>query len=355
MPSKRPTIKDVAKRAGVSFKTVSRVVNGQGGVRDEVRARVREVIAELGYVVNYSARSLASGRSHAIGVVIPRITDPHSFEVVHHIGEISERHKVGVVILTRPTLSDELSMSNFMGHGIVGSLLLFSPRSIAPYLPVIRALNIPTVVVETPIIDERGPVAQSPIPYVVCDNRQGAYAGVRYLLDLGHRRIGFISGGEIAQSRLRLWGYGDALASYSLPLREEYVRPGRWAWESGHEQALALVKLSQPPTAIFCANDAMALGAMRALTERGWHVPEDMSILGFDDIQSAAQSAPPLSTVKQPAFEMVELAVEFLLRAMDGGDLSTANQILPTTLVLRGSCAVPAVSDPGTGNYDFIR
>ncbi len=341
MRAKQATIKDVAKRAGVSFKTVSRVVNGQSGVREEVQTRVREAIAELGYVVNYSARSLASGRSHTIGVVVPRITDPYTFEVVYHVGEISERYKVGVIILSRATIPGEPSMSNFMVHGIVGALLLVAPGSIAPYLPAIKALSIPTVVTETPFIDEAGQIIETPVPCIVSDNRQGAFAAVRHLLDLGHRRIGCITGGNIAQSRLRLLGYGDALAAYGIPWREDYVRPGTWTWESGREVAATLMKLDPPPTAIFCANDAMALGAMHVLTEQGRRVPDDVSILGFDDIRAAAQSTPPLSTVRQSAFEMVERGMEFLVQAMAGEAGPIGNKVLPTSLVLRGSCMAP--------------
>jgi LacI family transcriptional regulator len=341
MRSGRPTIKDVAKQAGVSFKTVSRVINGQSGVRDEVRARVREAVAELGYVVNYSARSLASGHSRALGVVIPRITDPYTFEMIHHVGEVSERLKLGVVILTRPTLSDELSMSNFVGHGMVGALLLVSPKAVEAYLPTITALRIPTVVIETPFVDPSGALLDAPLPYVVSDNRRGAAEGVAYLVALGHRRIAFITGRSVSQNLLRLLGYQDAIAAHGLPLVPDYVRPGRWTWESGYDEALALWRLPEPPTAIFCANDSMALGAMHALTAHGVRVPEDVSILGFDDISAGMQSTPPLSTVKQPAFEMVQTAFDILIRAMDNKPLAATHQILPTTLVVRGSCAPP--------------
>jgi LacI family transcriptional regulator len=150
----RPTIKDVARHAGVSFKTVSRVINEQKGVRDEVRARVRASIVELGYVVNYSARSLATGGSHTLGVVIPRITDPYTFQMIHHVGAVSEAAGLGVIILTRPTLTDKLSLSNFIGHGLVGALLLLAPRSIDAYLPIIRTLGIPAAVIETQFLDE---------------------------------------------------------------------------------------------------------------------------------------------------------------------------------------------------------
>jgi LacI family transcriptional regulator len=339
--SNTPTIKDVAKRAGVSFKTVSRVINGQGGVRDEVRARVREAIAELGYVVNYSARALASGRSHAIGVVIPSLTDPHSFHLIHHVGEVSERHKVGVVVLTRPTLSDELTLSSFIGHGLVGALMVVAPRSVEAYLPIIKALSIPMVVVESLWTDEAGQVLETPVPCVASDGRQGAQTATRHLLELGHRQIGLTSGSDSGQSHLRYLGYCDTLTSYDVPLRADYVRAGRWTWESGHAEASALLELAEPPTALFCANDNMALGAIRATTDRGLRVPEDVSVMGFDDIWAAPHSIPALTTIRQPAAEMVQIAVDLLVRGMRGEPIPATNHILPTTLVLRDSCAPP--------------
>jgi|YNPNPStandDraft_1061719.scaffolds.fasta_scaffold02148_9 LacI family transcriptional regulator len=346
MSSRRPTIKDVAARAGVSFKTVSRVINGQPGVREEVRRRVLAAIAELGYVVNQSARALALGQSRTIGVIIPRLTDPHSFDVVHHVGLASERRKAGVIILTRPTLPDALSMSQFIGHGLVGALLLVAPRPLESYLPLLRALRIPTVICETPLLAEDGSGPQV-APCVVADNRGGAYAGTSYLLSLGHRQIAFIQGAESNQNHLRFLGYRDALADHGLPLVEAWVRQGRWTWESGYAEALALLALPQPPTAIFCANDAMALGAMRAIMERGWRVPEDISVLGFDDIPAAAQSTPPLTTVRQPTPEIVEKALDLLIRGLDGASLAPTNYVFPTSLVVRGSCA--AVNDRNWG------
>jgi len=342
MRTHRPTIKDVARQAGVSFKTVSRVINDQDGVRDEVRLRVREAIAELGYVVNYSARTLASGTNRTIGVVIPRITDPRVFDLLHHIGEVSEQNRVGVIILTRPTLSDQITVSNFVGHGLVGALLLISPRSIEPYLPVVHALQIPTMVCESVFADQDGRILDCGLPCIASDNRQGAHEGASYLLQLGHRRIAYISGSDISQNHLRFLGYCDALARYGIPVVDQYVRPGDWSWESGHRQALHLMDLPQPPTAILCASDNMALGAMRALAERGLRVPADVSILGFDDIPAASYSDPPLSTIKQPAHAMVQRAIEALIRRMEGQQDLGGNTIMPTTLVERQSCASPS-------------
>ncbi len=341
MSSDKPTIKDVAKRAGVSFKTVSRVLNDQIGVRDELRARVRAAVDELGYIVNYSAKSLASRRSQTIGVVVGRLTDPHTLEIVHYVGEMSERDKRGIVIFTRPSFANGLDMSNFIGNGVVGSLLLVSPRSIEPYLPMIRVLRLPAVVVEAPFLDEAQNLLDGPVSCVVSENRRGAYIGVNYLIELGHRRIAFLGGSDMPQNRLRLAGYRDALAANGIPFDPAYVRSGRWTWESGYERALDLLRLEEPPTAVFCASDNIALGVMHALAERGVHVPEDMSLLGFDDIPAAAQSVPTLSTVKQPTAEMVQKAMDLLVRAMQGETLKTANHVLPTTLIERDSCAPP--------------
>lgn len=334
----RPTIKDVARLAGVSFKTVSRVINGQDGVREEVRARVRAAIAELGYVVNYSARSLASGQPRTIGVVIPRITDPHLFNLVYQIGEVCEQRGLSVIILAGPTMTDELSMSNFIGHGIVGALLLISPLSVDAYRPIAQALGIPALVMETLFVDDCDSAMQIAMPCVASDGRCGAYEGVEYLLRLGHRRIGYINGSYGGQGRLRLAGYRDALADHDLPYDEELVLPGDWTWDTGYALAPRFLDMERPPTAIFCANDLMALAAMRALRENGLQVPQDISILGFDDIPSAALSDPPLTTVRQMAPDMARMAIDLLSRAMDGEEISVENHLMPTVLIERASC-----------------
>lgn len=338
--AKKPTIKDVASHAGVSFKTVSRVINGQAGVSEENRQRVLQAVADLNYVVNHSARSLAAGVSRTLGVVIPRIHDPHVFDLVYYIGELAEQQGIQVLILTWPTLSENLHLM-YVGHGIVGALILVTPRSVEIILPLVKAMKIPAIVLEKPLIDDTGRDIPSAVPYVASQNREGAREGVRYLLELGHRRIAYIGGTESTQSRLRFLGYCDALVSQGLPVRAEYVCAGNWTWDSGYQRALSLWALPERPTAIFCANDNMALGALCALRGQGALVPEDVSLLGFDDIPAAMHSLPPLSTVRQPTRQMVQTAFDLLLRAMRGAEEGISSQLLPTELVLRGSCVPP--------------
>lgn len=327
--------------ADVSFKTVSRVINGQDGVRTETRERVLAAIADIGYVVNYSARSLAAGHNRTVGVVIPRITDPHTFHLAYHIGQLGEQCDCDVIILTSPSLADKDRVSSFIGHGIIGALLLIAPVSLEPYMPIIEALSLPAVMAETQFADEAGSPLSIPIPSVASDNRNGAREGVAHLIGLGHRRIGFIGGRDANQGRLRLMGYRDALRDGDISATPEYILPGSWTWDSGYAQAGRLLDLPQPPTAIFCANDNMALGAMRAIKERDLRVPEDISLLGFDDIPAAAMSDPPLSTVRQPAEEMMRLAFDLLVREMDDEHVPPRSYMLPTTLVVRSTCAPP--------------
>ncbi|MBN1401954.1 MAG: LacI family DNA-binding transcriptional regulator [Anaerolineae bacterium] len=345
---KRPTIKDVARVAGVSFKTVSRVINEQPGVSEPVRARVRAAIADLGYVVNYSARSLASGGSGTLGVVIPRITDPHTLDLISHIGSVCERCHLDVIIVTRPAVADELSMSSFVGHGLAGALLFVAPRRMGRYLPFVRALHIPTVVIESMRVDEHGRLLPVTVPCVSSDHRQGAAEGVRYLWELGHRRVAFVSGSPSSQSHLRELGYRDAMAACGMQVAPEYVRSGDWSWESGRAQMEALLALDAPPTAVFCASDNIALGAMRAVQRAGLRVPEDVSILGFDDITAAQHSDPPLTTIRQPSLQMVEMAVDLLRCGLEGEQVAARNHLLPTNLVPRESCAACGQeADPG--------
>lgn len=345
MAGKRPTIKDVAELAGVSFKTVSRVINDQPGVSEEMKERVQAAIDELGYVVNYSARSLASGQRHAIGVVIPRFTDPRVLDLVYHIGDLTETHKLPLIILNRPDLRDESGVQSFIGSGLLAALLLVAPRSLDRYLPLIQSLQIPTAVIESRVEPEPGQEVDVPIPCIVSDNRGGAERGVECLIELGHRRIAYISGTSSSQSRLRLAGYRQALRNHGLAFRKDYVLAGGWTWSSGYECACQAVQLSEPPTALFCANDNMALGSMCALKERGYVVPEDMSILGFDDIPAARWSQPALSTVRQQTKAMVAQAIDLLLRARDGERVESGVRALKTELIERASCAPPPSAD----------
>ncbi|NLG51060.1 MAG: LacI family transcriptional regulator [Chloroflexi bacterium] len=344
--TKRPTIKDVARRAGVSFKTVSRVVNGQPGVSDDTRQRVLDAIADLDYVVNYSARSLALGGSRTLGIVIPRVHDPHAFELVYHIGELAEAQGIQVIIFTWPTFSDNLHLL-YMGHGIIGAMALIAPCSVDAIEPMVQAIKIPTIVIEKPLVDDMGRDIIQSVPYVASQNREGARQGVQYLLELGHRRVAYIGGYPSTQSKLRFWGYRDALAALDIPFIEAYVRTGDWSWDSGYKAATHLWGLPSDeagpgrPTAIFCANDSMALGAMCALQALGARVPQDVSVLGFDDIPTAAYSMPRLTTVRQPTHGMAQTALDMLLAALRGELDAMHSQLLPTELVVRDSCGHP--------------
>ncbi len=341
MVGKRPTIKDVAELAGVSFKTVSRVINNQPGVSEEMKARVQEAIRELGYVVNYSARSLASGQRHAIGVVIPRFTDPRVLDLVYHIGDLTEKQKLPLIILNRPNVKDESGIQSFIGSGLLAALLLVAPRSIERYLPLIEALQIPTVVIESRVACEPEPDIGLPIPCIVSDNRGGARQGVEHLIALGHHRIAYVSGSNSSQNRLRLGGYRQALKEHDIRLRDEFILSGSWSWSSGYECASRAMELANPPTALFCANDNMALGSMCALKERGYSIPRDVSILGFDDIPAAQRSQPPLTTIRQQTKTMVGQAIDLLLRARDGETMESGIRVLSTKLIERDSCAPP--------------
>jgi LacI family transcriptional regulator len=338
----RPTIKDVARVAGVSFKTVSRVINSQPGVSDATRQRVEAAIDALGYVVNHSARLLALGHSRTLGVVIPRLTDPHVFHLVQHLGEETESRGLQVIILTRHVFRDGRGIIKFVGHGIVGGLIFVSPATTPEMIDALERLSVPTVIIETVCVDERDQLCVLPVSCVASDSRQGACEGVEHLLQLGHRRIGYIAGMASSQSRLRLLGGYDALERHGLGRESMVVAKGDWTWDSGFQQAMRLVEHDDPPTAIFCANDNMALGAIRGLAERGMRVPEEVSILGFDDIPAASQNRPALTTIKQPTREMIRRAVDMLEEAMDGQEQAAQNELLPTRLVCRESCMASA-------------
>jgi LacI family transcriptional regulator len=317
------------------------VINDKEGVSDAVRLRVKEAIAELGYVVNYSARMLASGGVRTLGVVVSAHTlDAHTTDLIQYIGGYCDRRKVTIIILPTASLSSGSSVAASMGHGMVGALLFVGPTSLRPYLPMITSLHLPTVVIETVFTNEAGQIIEPPCPCVSSDNRAGGKLAVAYLTGLGHQRIAFLDGSVSNQARLRYLGYRDALADADIPYEPELVLPGDWGWESGYAAGLKLLALDPVPTAVFSANDSMALGLMRACRDRGRRVPEDMSVIGFDDIPQARQHEPGLTTIRQPTQQMVERAVDALLGVMDRGEeLVPANLLLPVELVERGTCA----------------
>ena len=328
------TIRDVAKQAGVSIKTVSRVINDEAFVRDETRARVMQAINELGYVVNVSAQRLASGRSYAIGLIY----HDASWHYINHVlrSTLETGRKAGYNVILHSCdahrQDDCQDILNLVSQRSVDGLIFTPPSdNSANLLNQLQAADVPFV--------RLTPRDQAcPLPYVTTTDWQGAYDMTHYLLLQGHRRIGFIKGPpEQKAGHNRFDGFEAALAEEGIGTESVLVVQGDDHFESGRSCASALLSVEPRPTAIFANNDEMASGVLVAVHQMGIRVPEDLSVVGFDDIPLARQVWPPLTTVRQPIRKMAQLATELLIRILQGEGLDAHKYEIPTQLIIRES------------------
>jgi LacI family transcriptional regulator len=333
------TIFDVASDAGVSYATVSRVINNDPHVKPETRQRIVDTMDRMGYVVNRQARSLASGRSQMIGLLVPDLGTGYIGEIIRGIDTELEISQYDVMLYT--THRRETKEANYVAtlvQGMVDGLLLVLPRNPQLFLDFLRQRRFPHVLIDHQGIDEKGPA-------VGATNWQGAYTATEYLIKLGHRRIGFISGWmDLGCARDRLAGYQSALRTHHIPVEPDLVYEGDFHQPAGYEGASAFLKLPVPPTAIFASNDVMAMGAIEAVRVHGLRIPEDISILGFDDIPQVATLHPGLTTVRQPLEQMGRVAAQMLLDFLKDPQKKTQRLELPTELIVRDSCREPRQS-----------
>lgn len=333
----------VAERAGVSIATVSRVLNGGALVRPETRDRVLEVARQLEYIPNASARSLSSRRTETLGAVLPALHGEFFSELLRGLDLAARR--AGFHLLVSGSHSDRQEVEAVLRafRGRVDALVLMfpdlDPASLAPQLG-----GLPVVLVNCGL-DFAGHRGGHGVDRVAIDNYGGAAQVVRRLSSLGHRRIAFLAGPPFnfdAGERRR--GYLETLrlmAGDQPPL----IFEGDFTEESGYHAAEAMLKAAEPPTALFAANDAMAIGFLAALHEKGLEVPRDLSLVGFDDIPAARYVRPPLTTVKVPIAELGEKAVALALaRVMGSGSGGPAAATVSVDLVERASCAPPRSS-----------
>jgi LacI family transcriptional regulator len=330
--ARRVTITDVARTAGVSVATVSKVINGRYGVAAETSARVLAVVQSLGYESSLVARSLRSQRTDVIGILVAEF-EPFSAEILKGAGAALRQTRYEVLAYAGSRDSDlqgweRRSLSRLSGTLIDGAVLV-TPSVIDV------DVDIPLVAIDP----HTGPVE---LPTVQSDNFVGAALATRFLVELGHRRIGFLAGRpDLRSSVLRQEGYEQALADAGIPPDPTLVRPGYYSRDAAHEPARELLTRPDRPTAIFAANDLSALGTLDLAHELGLRVPEELSIIGFDDIPEAGQVMPPLTTVHQPIQQMGRAAVDLLVTLLEGRVPERTSITLPTSLVRRGTCAPP--------------
>ncbi len=335
------TIRDVARASNVSIATVSRVFNDSPLVSEETRQRVTDVAARLGYWPNGIARSLITSRTHTLGALLPDLHGEFFSEVIHGI-DLAAREKGFHLLVSRSSTSaDELTSALRSMRGRVDGLIVMAPDVDASSALRQSAGQVVTVLVNPE-------VALPGLHAVSIDNTDGARAIVRHLLSLGHRRIATITGpAHNIDARQRLEGWRIALTEAGLDPSPELEFRGDFSEPSGYDAAAELLRATPRPSAVFVANDYMAIGAMGALQDAGVRVPDDIAITGFDDIQMSRYLTPPLTTVNVPMLQLGQRAVKLLLEGAGAGPAEGRREVLATTLVVRSSCGAHAGAADG--------
>ena len=334
-PKPSISIDDVARESGVSPATVSRVINNKSSVKEENRQRVLAAIKKLKFQPSVFAQRLAKGKSNVVGLVIPRYEGVfYSFyvlELIRGIGTMCEVLKLDLLL----HLTSAKSTLNLKG---VGGIIFADIITNQHQLEYALEQRVPSVVINH-FVDSLD------VSCISIDNTKGAKEAVDYMAGLGHRRIAHIAGDLITQAaRQRLEGYKKGLKINNLEFREDYVAKTDYSRGQARSAAYQLLRLNQPPTAIFVASDSMALEVMVVATELGKSIPGGVSIIGFDDNPSGLYAPVSLTTIKQPLIKMAQESVKELNRLMSIHSSKIAKRVLPCELVVRESCARPVTT-----------
>ncbi len=331
---KFPSIDDVAREARVSIATVSRVINNLGTVKEANRANVLEAISKLNYKPNISASRLASNKVDSIGLIWPFYDDMFGSyfftELMKGIRDVVFSARHDIILLHNVDEPEDGFYKRVLNKTHIGGLIL--ELGALEINPVLKSTDIPYIVVNAYHEDPK-------INCISMKNKEGAYEAVKYLIKLGHRRVATIRGAvDIQSGRDRLEGYKAAMADHDLPLEEELIVDGNFHRKVAYEKMRDLLDIKNPPTAVFVASDEMALGAVKAIREKGLEIPRDISIIGFDDNPICTELFPRLTSVRQPISEMGKLAAESMIKLINGDIKGGIKKSLDTELVLRDSC-----------------
>lgn len=341
---RQATLSDIAESVGVASMTVSRVINENGYVSDETREKVLQAVKEMNYRRNGLARNLKRQFTETVGLVLGDISNPYSTELARAVREtlINRGFSLFICISEHSAKEDIVAFESLANHSVDGIIVATrSNEGGDKYLNGIVESNIPVVVIGRDFQHED-------VDFVSPDNLRGGFEATQHLIDLGHERIGFIGANLKGGSSLkRLQGYLKALEQHNIEIDERLVTgrnedvsevPGYSTEEIGFEGMKRLLSLPKPPTAVFARNDFTAIGAMSAIKEAGLRIPEDIAIVGFDDISLAVRTSPPLTTVRQPMRLEGQLAAEMLLERIEGREkYSRRERILNCELIVRES------------------
>ncbi len=333
------TIRDVARQAGVGLGTVSRVLNNSPLVSEGTRQRVLEVITELDYVPSPSARRLSLGKTHSVAVIVSFLTRPVSVERLRGVASTMASTEYDLVIyhVETPERRDACFRDLPRRERVDGVLILsLNPRD--QDVAQLAAADVPIV-----LVDASHPALHS-LNQVIVDDVAGGRVATQHLIELGHHRIGFVGdepyrGFSFSSSADRLRGYRQALETAGVPFRPDYCRQGKHGRYEARRLAGEILAMSEPPTAIFAASDTQAMGVLEAARDCGLRVPQDLSVVGYDDIEVSEFLG--LTTIRQLLFESGEQGVQLLLAALDDPSLDPVCRILPTDLVVRNTSAPP--------------
>ena len=338
-PKKIPTIQDVARHAKVSAATVSRVLSSPERVSESTRDRVQHAVRETGYTINQAARTLRMQRAKTILTAMPGIGNPFYSTILDAVVTTATSRGYGVLVTGR--LGDDPArwLADYFQSNRADGLLLFDG-----FLDTRRLHAITGVNAQLPLVAAYDELPDPQINSVITDNLQAAERAVQHLYDLGHRKIGHISGpSRNTFPNERLVGFRKAMFEHRLEVREEWIFAGDYNMESGRAAANYFKGLKEMPTAIFSGNDEMAIGLIAALRRDGIECPRDISVIGFDDITISENYAPPLTTMRQPREKIGRIAAETLINILEGNVLSSdpVRVLLQSELVVRESTAPP--------------
>lgn len=327
------TIYDVAREAGVSMATVSRVVNGNPNVKPLTRKKVLAAIERLGYRPNAVARGLASKKTTTVGVIIPDISSLFFSELARGIEDIATMYKYNIILCNSDQrMEKELQLINTLLEKQVDGLLFMGAEIKEDHLQALTSTTVPTVLAATRDADNA-------LPSVSIDHFQAGYDATQALIDRGHKRIAMITGplNDPLSGLMRFEGYKKALIDAGIGLQDELVANGNFFYESGLTQTKEFLKLAVPPTAVFAANDEMAIGAIHAIQDSGLNVPGDIEVIGHDNIRLVEMVRPRLTSVVQPMYDIGAVAMRLLTKYMNNEHVEEHVVLLPHRIEYRES------------------
>ena len=336
---KKINIKDIARIAQVSHTTVSRALNDKSRIRQETKEKILSIAKELGYRPNFIARSLVLKRTRTLGLVITNIANPFYTELAQGIEKTATKLGYSIILCsTQSDISTEKQYIEMLRSKGVDGIVFSSAHMEDPNIVALAEEEFPITLVNRRTYH---PVVKEKVNYVGVDNILGGFLAVEHLIRLGHERIGVIGGSAESSVGLeRLEGGKKALSTYGLEQRNDYFLEGNFLKKSGYERGKQFLKMAELPTAIFAASDYMALGVCQAILEEGLRIPEDVALIGFNDIEFSSMQGIELTTIGQKKFEMGAIAVEMLVEKIEKGEERTSAKevLLMPELIIRKTC-----------------